>query len=270
MAKSRLYATIKGLTRDYLPAAIESTRAPLSTDVGYPVGQLWVYLNNSVYELIGYQNAGANWVSTGGSSLQLSALAGDSGSAAPAAGSITIAGTTNQISTAASGSTVTLSLPAALTAPGSVTATTSLAATTTITAGTGITATTGNIAASAGAVNAATSITATAGDITATLGNLILNGAAKQIRIKGGAVTDFIGTATLVSGTVTVANTNIAATDRIIVFRIAANASTTMGELSYTISAATSFTINALILGTPGSVQTGDASTVGYIIIRQL
>jgi hypothetical protein len=130
---------------------------------------------------------------------------------------------------------------------------------------------TGNTAMT-GSLTASTSLTATAGDITATLGNVIINGAAKQLRVHGGAVTDFIGTAVLGSGTgtVTVANTNIAATDRIFLQRIAANASTTLGELSYTISATTSFTITSLILGTPASPQTGDASTVAYFIVRQI
>ncbi len=114
-----------------------------------------------------------------------------------------------------------------------------------------------------------TTVTAS-GNITSTGGNLVLSGAARQIQMEGGAVTDFIGTATLTSGTVTIANTNIAASDRIIPFRIAANASTTLGELSYTISAGASFTITSLILGTPASTQTADVSTVGYFIVRQL
>jgi hypothetical protein len=88
------------------------------------------------------------------------------------------------------------------------------------------------------------------------------------LRIKGGAVTDMVGTAVLSSGTVTVANTNIATGDLILLSRVAANASTTLGVLSYTISTGASFTINALILGTPGSVQTGDLSSVAYIIVR--
>lgn len=200
----------------------------------------------------------------------------------PVAGNYTIAGTANQLSVANTSGTTTFSLPAAITFPGSALATTSLAATTTVTAGTGITATTGNITATTGNVaagaavtstttmTAGTSLTATAGDITATLGHLILNGAAKQIRIHGGAVTDFIGSATLVNGTVTVSNTNIASTDIIIPIRVAANSTTTLGVLSYTISAATSFTITSLILGTPGSTQTGDVSTVAYIIVRQV
>jgi len=113
------------------------------------------------------------------------------------------------------------------------------------------------------------SITST-GDITTTAGNVIINGAGKQLRVHGGAATDFIGTSTLVTGTVTIANTNIAATDRIFLQRSAANASTTLGELSYTISAGASFTVTSLILGTPGSTQTGDLSSFSYLIVRQV
>ena len=101
-------------------------------------------------------------------------------------------------------------------------------------------------------------------------GNVIINGAGTQLRVHGGAVTDFIGTGTLVAGTATIANTNIAATDRIFIQRTAANASTTMGELSYTISAGASFTVTSLILGTPASTQTGDLSSFTYLIVRQV
>lgn len=76
------------------------------------------------------------------------------------------------------------------------------------------------------------------------------------------------GTAVLVNGTVTVANTNIAAGDEIIISRKAVNASTTLGELTYSISAGASFTITSAILGTPGSTQTGDLSTVFYQITK--
>lgn len=81
-------------------------------------------------------------------------------------------------------------------------------------------------------------------------------------------VTDPSGEAILVAGTKTIANTTIKTTDKIFIQRRAANASTTLGELSYTISAGTSFTINSLILGTPASVQTADLSTVEYLIIH--
>lgn len=108
------------------------------------------------------------------------------------------------------------------------------------------------------------------GDLTVSNGNVKISGAGKQLQIEGGAATDFIGTATLVSGTVTVANTNIAATDRIIPFLISANASTVLGRLTYTISAGASFTITSKDPSTPANTLTGDVSTVGYLIVRQL
>lgn len=108
------------------------------------------------------------------------------------------------------------------------------------------------------------------GNLTVSAGNVVISGAGKQLQVHGGAVTDFIGTATLVSGTVTIANTNIAAGDRIFIQRQSAGSSTTLGELTYTISAATSFTITSLILGTPASTQTADVSVVSYFIVRQV
>jgi hypothetical protein len=107
------------------------------------------------------------------------------------------------------------------------------------------------------------------GNITAS-GDITINGAAKQLKVEGGAVTDFIGSSVLTAGTVTIANTNIKATDRIFLSRTAANASTTMGMLSYTISAGASFTVTSLILGTPGSTQTADVSSFVYFIVAQV
>jgi hypothetical protein len=112
-------------------------------------------------------------------------------------------------------------------------------------------------------------IDGTTGDTSVT-GNLLLPTAATQLQVEGGAVTDFIGQATLVLGTVTVANTNIAATDKIFLSREGVGASTTLGELDVSISASTSFTITALQTGTPGSTETGDLSIVNYFIVRQL
>ena len=167
-----------------------------------------------------------------------------------------MAGTANQITTTGGTNTLTFSLPSAITAPGSLTTTTSLAATTTVTAGTGVIATTGGV-------------TATAGDITATAGNVIINGAAKQLRAHGGAGTDFIGQATLTNGTVTVANTNIATTDRIFVTRSAVNASSALGVFKVVKTASTNFVITAC-KPADGTTETGDASTVDYFIVRQV
>lgn len=108
------------------------------------------------------------------------------------------------------------------------------------------------------------------GDISTSGGNISITGAGKQLRVEGGAATDFIGTATLASGEVTVANTNIAASDRIFIQRQSAGSSTALGELTYTISAGASFTITSKDLSTPANTVTGDVSVVSYFIVRQL
>lgn len=100
-------------------------------------------------------------------------------------------------------------------------------------------------------------------------GNLILGDVATQLQLNGGAATDFIGTSALVLGTIDVANTNIAATDRIFLQRISAAGSVTLGELTYSITPSTKFTVTSLILGTPASTQTADVSTFAYFIVRQ-
>jgi hypothetical protein len=121
-----------------------------------------------------------------------------------------------------------------------------------------------------GSTNTTSALTLNAGsgNINATGGNLKIATSGKGLQIKGSAATDFVGTATLVLGTVTVANTNIATGDLILLSRVAANGSVTLGELSYTISNGTSFTITSLILATPVSTQTADVSSVAYMIVR--
>ena len=113
-------------------------------------------------------------------------------------------------------------------------------------------------------------VNVTGADLDVQGGNILISGAAQQLQVEGGAATDFIGTATLSSGTVTVANTNIAATDRILITRRDINGSTALGSITYSISAATSFTITAVQAGTPGSTETNDVSIVDYFIVRQL
>lgn len=277
------------------PNVIRANRAPNSGDRAYNIGDLWVDVTNEA----SYQNdGGGSWIALGtGTTGAVVSLTGDSGGAiVPVAGNIDILGTASEIDVVGTAGTLTVSLPAALVAPGSIVATTTIESTTTMTAGTGFTATLGNIVASTGdviatlgditasagniaatlgsvaagtSVTAGTSITATAGDITATLGHVIIDGAAKQLRIHGGAATDFIGTATLVAGEATVLNTNIAATDRIFVERSAVNASTALGVFKVVKNAGVSFVITACDPA-DASTQTGDASTVEYVIIRQV
>lgn len=180
-----LYGTPSPLNKQALPA-IAANRAPTTSDIGYQIGQVWIYVGSAAYVLTNVAGGVATWSAVGGSGAAASVL----------------------------------------------------------------------------------SLTASS-DITTTGGNVIISGAGKQLRVEGGAVTDFIGRATLASGTVTVANTNIAATDRIFVNRSSAGASTALGVFTTSISAGASFTITAL-KPADATTETGDISVVDYFIVRQL
>jgi hypothetical protein len=148
----------------------------------------------------------------------------------------------------------------------------------TVTTG-GATLTSGNLTLTSGNINVTSgnmtlssgSLTLTSGDETLTAGNVIINGAAKQLRVHGGAATDFIGQVTLTAGTVTVLNTNIAATDRIFLSRASLNSSTALGQLTVTAqTASTSFVITAVSAADGATTITGDTSKVNYFIVRQV
>lgn len=120
-----------------------------------------------------------------------------------------------------------------------------------------------------GNVTGATAVVINAGSGATTINtSLKLATAATQLQVEGGAATDFIGTGTLVLGTATVANTNIAATDRIYLQRTALNASPALGFLAYTINAATSFVVTSY--DATGSPEAADISSFTYFIVRQL
>jgi hypothetical protein len=121
-----------------------------------------------------------------------------------------------------------------------------------------------------GSINStsATTINSGSGNINATGGNLKIATTGKGLQIKAGAATDMAGSSVLVLGTVTIANTNIATGDLIFLSRIASNGSVTLGEYSYTIINATSFTVTSLTLGTPAATQTADVSSFAYFIVR--
>lgn len=112
------------------------------------------------------------------------------------------------------------------------------------------------------------SIDGSTSDVTVSTGNLIIGAVAKQLQMNGGAVTDFIGQATLDTGTENIANTNIAAGDRVFCTRSSLNSSSELGELVVTINAGASFDITSYD-PSDASVATGDTSIVDYIIVRQ-
>ncbi len=80
-----------------------------------------------------------------------------------------------------------------------------------------------------------------------------------KLIVKGGAVTDFIGNTTLVAGSSVVSNTSISADDRIFFTYLGSGLSNT-GQLSYTISAGVSFTVE--------STDGADANLLSYFIVR--
>lgn len=227
------------------PAPVLASRIPNnSTDLKYPVGQIWVYSAGGVaYILISNTGGTATWEEFAASTGDLFSLTGDSGTATPSAGNIKLAGTANEITTAASGSTVTFTIPATFIAPGSI------ASTTTLTGGTGITATTGNIAASAGNVSASgtvtggTGVTATTGNLTATNGNLSLATAGNKIIVAtgAGASTGTSGNMSGTPGSVTVTTTASSTTAEIFYARKTAGG--TLGNVSISAQDGTGFTL---------------------------
>lgn len=276
MVKSRSSRQYLGVLAINPPNVVLAEMAPTSANVAFDKATLWLdTVNEAVYM---YPGSG-DWIALGsGTTGAVVSLTGSSGGAiTPVGGNIDVLGdSADGVSVVGTAGTLTINVAAATTTQRgtletstdaeSVTGTSDAVAVTPAS----LTARLAAPGAIGGTTPAAGTFTTIAGSTITASGNIILNGSATQLRAQGGAATDFIGTATLVAGTVTVANTNIAAGDRIFVQRIAANASTTLGELSYTISAGASFTIDSLILGTPGSVQTGDASSVTYFIVREI
>lgn len=280
MAKSARAYGIGSPFQNVFPKPLVAQRAPLTTDVGYEVGQQWIdQPSDQAYILTSVAGGSATWALSSPGSSDVDTLTGDSGGAiSPSGGTITLAGGTN-ITTAGSGSTITANLDAAISVATSVTSPL-------YTAGAGVdldvtvpSGQDGVIKMGDAAGSNKVSFTDSADAEVASIdsdgaasfaGDLALSSVATKISMNGGAATDFIGQATLVSGTVTVANTNIAANDRIFVFRADPNSSSALGILAVTAQTpSTSFIITALDPADGSTTITGDVSVVNYIIFRQ-
>jgi len=240
--KANLYTQGFGSRPENVEVPHITTRAPSTSDILYPIGKRWINtVGNSEYTLTSLLTVNstttATWVATGGGTVDLSTLTGDTGTATPVAGNIKIAGTANQITTAASGSTVTLSLPAAITTPGSLTTTTTL--------------------------TAGTSITATLGNITATNGNLVLSTAGNKLLIAAtSSATCSAGTFAL-GGTATTVVSNSAVTANSLIYLTT--------QALGTVTVASTLAVTARLPGvsfTVTSSQSTDTSTIAYLIIN--
>jgi hypothetical protein len=131
---------------------------------------------------------------------------------------------------------------------------------------TGVAATT--IKAGSGGITL-TGATGITGNTTITSGNLTIASAAKQLHIKGGAVTDFVGSFTLTNGASgDIANTNIAAADTVLLSRYDLNGSTGVGMPVVTITPATKFVVTSV--DSTAVTEVGDQSKFTYVIIRQI
>ena len=280
MVKLKQSYGLESPVQNNYPLPIIASRAPTTSDKNFTRGQLWVNKTaNTIYGLTNVTSGAAAWSLLGPGASDVDTLTGDSGGAiSPSAGNITLAGGTN-VTTSGSGSTITFNLDAAISLATSVTSPLYTAA-----AGVDLdlTAPSGqNAVIKMGDAAGSNKVSFTdSGDAeVASLdsdgtfsasGNIVLSSVATQIQMNGGAATDFIGQATLVSGTVTVANTNIAAGDRIILTRADANSSSALGELTITAqTASTSFVITALSAADGSTTVTGDTSIVNYFIVRQ-
>lgn len=134
---------------------------------------------------------------------------------------------------------------------------------------------TGNTAVT-GSLTASTTLTATLGAITATNGNLVLGTAGNKIVSSSVASTttagaNSFGTVTLVNGTATISTTAVTASSIIMLTRMSpgATGAAALGILSVgTITASTSFVINALTTADSTAVATTDVSSIGWMIIN--
>lgn len=186
------------------PVPVSSPGMPSGTKL-YDVGQLVRNrLNGNWYIYSG----GGVYAGLAGGSASISTLTGSTGTATPSAGNIQIAGTAQQITTAASGAVVTLSLPSTVAFPGNVS----------IPSGSELT-----LSGSAG-------LLMEAGNFQMGGGDMIL---ANLCGVSGA----------MTAGTITVANLNVDANSVIQLTHKAIGG--TAGHLSCTINAGVSFTINS-------------------------
>ena len=126
---ANLYTQGTGTRPENIEIPVFQNRAPTTTDVIYPVGKRWIFINSGEYTLLALTSIGgtltANWSQLGTSGGgAINTLTGDSGGAiSPSANNINLNGTASQIVSTGSGSSIVWSLSSSLVAPGSLTVT---------------------------------------------------------------------------------------------------------------------------------------------------
>jgi len=232
------------------PLFINAMRAPTSNDIQNP-GTFWQ--DSSVNPAVIYQTSGGgNWATS------------------PVATNVSISGTLDVAGQTTLADTDIL---------GTVNINTSGAGVTTIgTGGTGATNignATGNTAVT-GSLTASTSLTATLGNITATNGNIVRGTAGNKDIYSSVASTttagaNSAGTVELAGGTATVSTTAVTASSIIRLYRqgIGSTGAAALGILTLgTITAGTSFVINAVQAADATALQASDVSVIAWEIVN--
>ena len=106
------------------------------------------------------------------------------------------------------------------------------------------------------------------GNLTLTTGNLILSAAGDGLVLTSGANAR-IGQATLVGGTIAVANTSVTANTRIFITRSSVGASTALGLLEAFPTAGVGFTINSFDAALAGLVV-NDVSVIDWMLVESI
>ena len=238
-----LYGYPQGVVPQF-PSPFVANRAPSTLDTGFPLGQIFVdKLHGTVSMLVTNAGGTATWLSLGGSLTPTVVTA-----TATNFVTATVATATTLNANRWSGTGTDAAINLLLTPKG---------------AG-GVTVTTGALTVTAGA------ITATLGGITATNGNISMGTIGNGLRVTEG-VNARMGQATLIAGTIVVANTSVAATTRIFLTRSSINGSAAIGMISAgTITPGVSFVINALNPAAPAGLIAADVSIVNWFLVEAL
>lgn len=235
------------------PTPIAAKRDPTVYDTGYAIGQLWVNtLTGSYFGLASVSAGSATWSILGNVSSTYTTLT--SGSYATTGANAVTWASGNVFTGTGAGAAI------------GFTFTPKGAGNTVFTTG-NVTLSSGNLVLTSGnATLTSGNLALTSGNAVLTNGNLSLGTAGKGISIKSGANAR-IGQATLVGGTIAVANTSVTASTRVFITRSSKGASTALGNLEAVPAAGVGFTISSYDDALVG-LQANDVSVIDWLLVE--
>jgi hypothetical protein len=225
------------------PIFIAANRVPTVNDVQNP-GTLW---QSAPLGPISITQGAGIWDLISGASSGVDFLTGGTGgNIAPVANNITLAGTTNQITTVGSAGTITFSVPSTFTSPGSVTATLG-----------NITATAGNIVVSTSGDGLVLPVATGSG---AASGAVVCNGRVGSVSFTSPSI------AAGATSTLTVTNSAVTGSGTVVLYSLrGATTGSALSVQSQTNSAGSSAVV--VTNGTGATTQTGTI-TLDFIVLN--